>query len=93
MEEKKINEAANRYAWANDTIGINKNDFSRVNQIDDMVRIPISDEIKSAFIAGAKFSEKEMIEMAVEILKEAEAVGFGQCSCDFVKAFKEKIEK
>lgn len=93
MEEKKINEAANRYAWANDTIGISKNNFSRTNHIDDMVRIPIFDEVKAAFIAGEKFSEKQMIERAVEILREAEAVGFGLCSCDFVKAFKEEIEK
>lgn len=51
---------ANLYAWAHDTIGVNKETFSTRNvPVEKMVRIPIGEEIKTAVLFGARFAVRQ----------------------------------
>ena len=46
-----------------------------------------TDECYITALEMATWKEEQMINRAVNILKEAEATGYGQCSCDFINTF------
>ena len=73
--DELINKIASEYAWAHDTIGVNKNTFSR-NDIDcaNMVRIPIGSEISNAVKFGAKWAVKEVVDKMIKWIKENNGV-------------------
>lgn len=52
---------ADGYAWAHDTIGVNKDTFSTQNvPVEKMVRVPIGEEIKTAVLFGGKWTERQL---------------------------------
>lgn len=59
--QKRIEEAAKRYAWSHDTIGVDKETFHTESSqkhpipIDKHVRIPIQHEMEVAFKCAAHF--------------------------------------
>ncbi len=57
-EKEKI---ANGYAWAHDTIGVDKETFATRNvPIERMVRVPIGEEIKTAVLFGLNCAVKKI---------------------------------
>lgn len=56
-----MEQVADGYAWAHDTIGVNKDTFSTQNvPVEKMVRVPIGEEIKTAVLFGGKWTERQL---------------------------------
>ena len=54
-----LEKVANEYAWAHDTIGVNRDTFSTRNvPVEKMVRVPIAEEIKTAVLFGANWQRR-----------------------------------
>lgn len=65
LSEEPVSEdlenTANGYAWAHDTIGVNKETFSTKDvPVEKMVRIPIGEGIKTAVLFGAKWAVRQL---------------------------------
>ena len=57
MKREEIENIARQYAWAHDTIGVNKETFDTKNvPIDKMVRVPIGEEIETAVLFGIRYA-------------------------------------
>ena len=55
MTDKQIEDLASAYAWANDTVAVNRDTFeTKYVPVDKMVRVPIAEEIETAVIFGVK---------------------------------------
>ena len=54
-----LEKAANGYAWAHDTIRVNRDTFSTRNvPVEKMVLVPIGEEIKTAVLFGANWQRR-----------------------------------
>ena len=70
MKKEKLDKLAKEFAWAHDTIGVDKETFSRdCPDVMKMVRIPVNKEMEHAYKCGAVWWGKEIIEEAVELIR------------------------
>lgn len=57
---EELEKEAKKYAWSHNTIGVNKENFTREDfDVSKMVRIPIGKEIEQAVMFGAKWMYKK----------------------------------